>query len=67
MLQIFGGPEGCLDSIGNVDFFKCSIKMGFYRIGSDAKFIRDFIIGSTHGNQGKYLDLPFGQVPANDL
>jgi len=54
-LQIAGGPEGCLDSIGNVDFFKDVVQMVFHRMRTDTKFVRNIIIGSPHRNQGKYL------------
>ena len=55
MLQILGGLERCLDSIGDIDLFEYSIKMGFHSMRADAKFVSNFIIGSTHGNLGKYL------------
>jgi len=56
-LQILGGPERCLDSIGDINFFEYSIKMGLHRMRTDAKFVSNFIIGRTYGNLGEYLDL----------
>jgi len=59
-LQIAGGPEGCLDPIGNVDFFKDAIQMILYRMRTDAKFVRNIIIGRPHSEQGEYFNLPLG-------
>ena len=61
-LQIADGPEGCLDSIGNVDLFEDAIQMVFHRMRTDAKFVSNFIIGSPHGNQRKYFDLSLAEV-----
>jgi len=59
-LQIAGGPESCLDSIGNVDFFKDVIQMILYRMRADAKLVRNIIIGGPHSDQCEYFNLPLG-------
>jgi len=61
-LQILGGPEGCLDAVGNVDLLKDSVKMGFYRVKTYAKPVGNFVICFPYGNQGKYLDLSLAEV-----
>ena len=67
MLQVFGGPEGCLDAIWNVDFLKDIIQMGLNRMRTDAKHVGNLIICGPHCDLGKYLDLPWGQVRAAAL
>ena len=59
-LQILGGPEGCLDAIGDVDLPKDFVKMGLYRVRTYVKPVGDFVICCPHGNQGEYFKLPFG-------
>jgi hypothetical protein len=44
MLNIFGCPEGCLDTIGYVDFSENVIKMGFHGIRTDAKLVSNLVI-----------------------
>ena len=41
---MLGCPEGCLDTIGYVDFSKNVIKMSFYGIRTDAKLVRNLVI-----------------------
>ena len=59
-LQILGGPQGCLDAIGNVDFLEDVIQVGFHRVRTDAKLVGNFLIGRSDGDHGEYLDLSFG-------
>jgi hypothetical protein len=49
-LQILGGPEGCLDTIGNVDFLENFIKMSLYRMRTDEQSPGDFLIGGPNSN-----------------
>lgn len=66
-LKVGGGPEGCLDAIGDIDLFEDSVKMCLYGMETDTKPVCDLVIGCAHGDQGKDFGLSFGEVPGGAL
>ena len=67
MLQILGGPEGCLDAIGDIDLLEDSVKMRLYRMWADTKPVCNLVIGCAHGDQSKYFNLPLGKFFSDAL
>ena len=55
---MFGGPEGCLEAVGNIDLFKDIVYMGLYRIGADEELIGNILDSGPYGYHGEYLHLP---------
>ena len=60
-LKVCGGPEGCLDTIWDVNFLENSIKVGLHGMWTDTQFISDLVIGCPNGDHGEYFNLSFGE------
>ena len=60
MLQMLPCPEGCLETIGNVDLPKDIVEVGLHRVRTEVKLVSNLFICGPHGDQGEDFDLPGG-------
>ena len=61
LLQIFGRPHGCLQSIMHFELFADIENMAFYRVQGDKKPGGNFLVGGAGGEMDQDFPFPSGQ------